>query len=68
MSFLNPLLFGCTGNYSPIVAHLLNRFEYEPTGCHAVPESKCEYARNIKLRDLLLLLLRCVTYACNGIG
>ncbi len=64
MSFLNPLmLLGALGIALPILAHLLNRFQVQSTDWAAMRflnRSVRVRSRQIKLRDLLLLVLRCV--------
>jgi hypothetical protein len=63
MSFLNPLLLlGALGLALPILAHLLNRHQVRHTDWAAMQflnRSVRVRSRQIKLRDLLLLLLRC---------
>ena len=64
MSFLNPLLLlAGLGIALPILAHLLNRFQVQHTDWAAMQflnRSVRVRSRQIKLRDLLLLILRCV--------
>lgn len=64
MSFLNPLLLlAGLGIALPILAHLLNRFQVRHTDWAAMQflnRSVRVRSRQIKLRDLLLLILRCV--------
>lgn len=64
MSFLNPLLLiGALGIALPILAHLLNRHQMRHTDWAAMQflnRSVRVRSRQIKLRDLLLLLLRCM--------
>ncbi|MFU8892099.1 MAG: BatA domain-containing protein [Luteolibacter sp.] len=64
MSFLNPLLLlGALGLALPILAHLLNRHQVRHTDWAAMQflnRSVRVRSRQIKLRDLLLLLLRCM--------
>ncbi len=64
MSFLNPLLLiGALGIGLPILAHLLNRFQVQSTDWAAMRflnSSVRVRSRQIKLRDLLLLILRCL--------
>lgn len=64
MSFLNPLLLiGALGIALPILAHLLNRHQVRHTDWAAMQflnRSVRVRSRQIKLRDLLLLLLRCM--------
>jgi hypothetical protein len=63
MSFLHPLLlFGAVGLALPVLAHLLNRHQVRHTDWAAMRflnRSVRVRSRQIKLRDLLLLLLRC---------
>lgn len=63
MSFLHPLLlFGVAGLALPVLAHLLNRHQVRHTDWAAMRflnRSVRVRSRQIKLRDLLLLLLRC---------
>lgn len=64
MSFLNPwLLVAALGIGLPILAHLLNRFQVQHTEWAAMQflnRSVRVRSRQIKLRDLLLLILRCL--------
>ncbi len=64
MSFLNPLLLlAAIGISLPILAHLLNRFQVQHTEWAAMQflnRSVRVRSRQIKLRDLLLLILRCL--------
>jgi hypothetical protein len=64
MSFLNPLLLlAALGISLPILAHLLNRFQVQHTEWAAMQflnRSVRVRSRQIKLRDLLLLILRCL--------
>lgn len=64
MSFLNPLLLlGALGIALPILAHLLNRFQVQQTDWAAMRflnRSVRVRSRQIKLRDLFLLILRCL--------
>jgi hypothetical protein len=64
MSFLNPwILLGALGLALPILAHLINRFEVRHTDWAAMRFLNRDVrvrSRQIRLRDLLLLLLRCV--------
>ena len=64
MSFLNPLLLiAALGIGLPILAHLLNRFQVQHTEWAAMQflnRSVRVRSRQIKLRDLLLLILRCL--------
>jgi hypothetical protein len=63
MTFLHPLLLlAAAGIALPILAHLLNRFQVKRTDWAAMrflDRSVRVRSRQIKLRDLLLLLLRC---------
>jgi hypothetical protein len=64
MTFLNPLLLiGALGIALPILAHLLNRFQVQSTDWAAMRflnSSVRVRSRQIRLRDLLLLILRCL--------
>lgn len=64
MSFLNPLLLlAAIGISLPILAHLLNRFQVQHTEWAAMQflnRSVRVRSRQIKLRDLLLLMVRCL--------
>jgi Aerotolerance regulator N-terminal/von Willebrand factor type A domain/CARDB len=64
MSFLNPLLLlAALGVSLPILAHLLNRFQVQHTEWAAMQflnRSVRVRSRQIKMRDLLLLILRCL--------
>ena len=64
MSFLNPLLLlAALGVALPILAHLLNRFQVQHTDWAAMRFLNCSVrvrSRQIRLRDLLLLILRCL--------
>lgn len=64
MTFLNPLLLiGALGISLPILAHLLNRFQVQHTDWAAMRflnNSVRVRSRQIRLRDLLLLILRCL--------
>jgi hypothetical protein len=64
MSFLNPLLLlGSLGIALPILAHLLNRQKVKRTDWAAMRflnRNVRVRSRQIRLRDLLLLILRCV--------
>ena len=64
MTFLNPLLLiAGLGIALPILAHLLNRFQVQHTEWAAMQflnRSVRVRSRQIKLRDLLLLILRCL--------
>jgi hypothetical protein len=64
MSFLNPfLLLASLGIGLPILAHLLNRFQVQHTDWAAMQflnRSVRVRSRQIKLREVLLLILRCL--------
>ncbi|MBT3202523.1 MAG: VWA domain-containing protein [Phycisphaerales bacterium] len=64
MTFMNPwLLLGTLGIGLPILAHLLNRFQVKRTDWAAMRflnRSVRVRSRQIRLRDILLLLLRCL--------
>ena len=64
MSFLNPwMLLGGLGIALPILAHLLNRNEVRRTDWAAMQflnRNVRVRSRQIRLRDLLLLFLRCL--------
>jgi uncharacterized membrane protein YjgN (DUF898 family) len=64
MNFLNPLLLiGALGIALPILAHLLNKHQFKQTDWAAMQflhRAVNVRSRQIKLRDLLLLLLRCL--------
>ena len=64
MSFLNPwLLLAALGISLPILAHLLNRDQVKHTDWAAMrflDRSVRVRSRQLKLRDLLLLILRCL--------
>jgi hypothetical protein len=64
VSFLNPLLlFAALGIGLPILAHLLNRYQVKRTDWAAMQflnRSVRVRSRQIRLRDLLLLCLRCL--------
>ncbi len=64
MSFLNPwLLLAALGISLPILAHLLNRYQVQHTDWAAMrflDRSIRVRSRQLKLRDLLLLILRCL--------
>ena len=64
MSFLHPLLLvGALGVALPILAHLLNRYQVKRTDWAAMQfldRSVRVRSRQLRLRDLLLLLLRCL--------
>jgi len=63
MSFLNPwLLLGALAVGVPILVHLLNRYRVQTTDWGAMMLLRRAFrvrARQIKLRDILLLILRC---------
>lgn len=63
MTFLNPLLlFGALGVSLPILAHLLNQVQVRRTDWAAMrflDRTVRVRSRQLRLRDLLLLLLRC---------
>ncbi len=64
MSFLNPfLLFAAIGIGLPILAHLLNRYQVKRTDWAAMQflnRSVRVRSRQLKLRDIILLILRCL--------
>ena len=64
MNFLHPaLLFGAIGIGLPILAHLLNRYEVKRTDWAAMQflnRNVRVRSRQLKLRDILLLILRCL--------
>ena len=64
MSFLNPwLLLAALGISLPILAHLLNRYQVQHTDWAAMrflDRSVRVRSRQLKLRDLLLLILSCL--------
>ncbi len=64
MSFLNPLiLIAAAGVSLPILAHLLNRYQVKQTDWAAMRflnRSVRVRTRQLRLRDLVLLLLRCL--------
>lgn len=64
MSFLNPLLlFAALGVALPILAHLLNRYQVKRTDWAAMQflnRSVRVRSRQLRLRDILLLCLRCL--------
>lgn len=64
MTFLNPLLLlGALGIALPILAHLINRFQVQHTDWAAMRflnHNVRVRSRQIKLRDLFLLILRCL--------
>jgi hypothetical protein len=63
MSFLNPLLlFAAIGVSLPILAHLLNRQKVKRTDWAAMQflnRNVRVRSRQLRLRDIFLLLLRC---------
>lgn len=64
MSFMNPLLLlGALGIALPILAHLLNKHQYQITPWAAMQflnKNVRVRSRQIRLRDILLLILRCL--------
>jgi len=64
MTFMNPwLLLGAFGIGLPILAHLLNRYQVKRTDWAAMQflnRTVRVRSRQIRLRDILLLLLRCL--------
>jgi len=64
MTFLNPwLLFGALGVSLPVIAHLLNRYDYKLTDWAAMRflnRTVRVVSRQLRLRDILLLVLRCL--------
>ncbi|MFK7788188.1 MAG: BatA domain-containing protein [Phycisphaeraceae bacterium] len=64
MTFLNPLLLiGALGIALPILAHLINRQQVQRTDWAAMQflnRSMRVRSRQIRLRDILLLLMRCL--------
>ena len=64
MSFMYPmLLLGALGVGLPILAHLLNKHDYKQTPWAAMQflnRAVRVRSRQIRLRDLLLLILRCL--------
>lgn len=64
MTFLNPLLLiGAVGVMVPILAHLINRQQVQRTDWAAMQflnRSIRVRSRQIRLRDILLLLMRCL--------
>lgn len=64
MSFLNPfILLGALGIGLPILAHLLNRLQVQHTDWAAMQflnRSVRVRSRQLRLRDLFLLILRCL--------
>jgi len=72
MSFLNPLLLlGVLGIALPILAHLLNRHQVKRTDWAAMRflnRSVRVRSRQLRLRDLLLLLMRCLAVLLLVLG
>ncbi len=68
MTFMNPLLLiGALGIALPILAHLLNRHKFKQTDWAAMQflnRSVRVRSRHLRLRDLLLLLVRCLAIGC----
>ena len=64
MSFLNPwLLVAAVGVALPVLAHLLNRYQFKETNWAAMQflnRTVRVRSRQIKLQDILLLILRCL--------
>lgn len=64
MTFMNPwLLFAALGVGLPILAHLLNRYQVKRTDWAAMQflnRSVRVRSRQLRLRDILLLVLRCL--------
>ena len=64
MTFMNPwLLFAGLGVALPVLAHLLNRYQVKRTDWAAMRflnRTVRVRSRQVRLRDLLLLLLRCL--------
>ena len=64
MSFMNPLLLlAALGIALPILAHLLNRYQVQRTDWAAMQflnRSVKVQSRQIRLRDVLLMILRCL--------
>ena len=64
MSFLNPwLLMGVAGVALPIIAHMLNNHRYQKTDWAAMQflnRSVRVRSSEIRIRDLLLMLIRCL--------
>lgn len=64
MTFLNPwLLVGLAGISVPVVIHLLNRFRHRQMDWAAMEllrRAIVQRSRQIKMEDILLLLLRCL--------
>ena len=65
MSFLNPLLlFAAFGVALPILAHLLNRYKVKRTDWAAMQflnRSVRVRSRQLRLRDFILLCIRCLS-------
>jgi len=72
MTFMNPwLLLGAVGIGLPILAHLLNRYQVKRTDWAAMQflnRSVRVRSRQIRLRDILLLLLRCLAVLLVGLA
>jgi len=68
MTFLNPLLLIAAAGLSlPILAHLLNRFQVKQTDWAAMQflnRNVRVRSRQLRLRDLLLLAMRCLAVLC----
>ncbi|MBI1337916.1 MAG: hypothetical protein GC164_13275 [Phycisphaera sp.] len=68
MAFLNPwLLLGALGVGLPILAHLLNRYQVKRTDWAAMRflnRSVRVRSRQLRLRDVLLLVMRCLALLC----
>ena len=64
MSFMNPwLLLAALGVALPVIAHLLNRYQVKRTDWAAMQflnRSVRVRSRQLRLRDILLLILRCL--------
>ncbi len=64
MTFVNPwLLFAALGVALPVLAHLINRYRFKETNWAAMQflnRTVRVRSRQIRLRDILLLLLRCL--------
>ena len=72
MTFMNPwLLLGAVGIGLPILAHLLNRYQVKRTDWAAMQflnRSVRVRSRQIRLRDILLLVLRCLAVLLVGLA
>ena len=70
MTFLNPLLLiGALGIALPILAHLINRQQVQRTDWAAMQflnRSVRVRSRQIRLRDILLLMMRCLALLLIG--